>query len=166
VLQALAEGDVLNSGLPDRDGNFGLYAVLDQMLCRVRQTSDQGLNGFLRLATTPYDRNLIDFYADGGFTYEGLLPGRPDDLAGFGVAYGHISTGVNAAADVPPGPKRDEETTFELTYQMHVDQHWQLQPDLQYIAHPGGHAPNPADPTGLSAIPNAFVLGIRLIGKL
>jgi porin len=166
VLQALAAGDVLNSDLPDRDGNFGLYAVLDQMLYRVRQTSDQGLNGFVRLATTPSDRNLVDFYADGGFTYKGLWPGRPDDFAGFGAAYAHISAGVNAAADVSPGPRRDEEATFELTYQMRVDEHWQLQPDLQYIVHPGGHAPNPADLTGLSAIPNALVVGMRLIGKL
>jgi carbohydrate-selective porin OprB len=79
---------------------------------------------------------------------------------------GHISDGVNAAGNVSPGPRRDEEAIFELTYQMRVDQHWQLQPDLQYIVHPGGHAPNPTDPTGLSAIPNALVVDMRLIGKL
>jgi carbohydrate-selective porin OprB len=37
-----------------------------------------------------------------------------------------------------PGPRRDEEATFELTYQTRVDERWQFQPDLKYIVHPAG----------------------------
>jgi porin len=36
-----------------------------------------------------------------------------------------------------------------------------VQPDLQYIFHPGGNIPNPANPT--SVIPNALVLGTRMV---
>jgi porin len=34
-----------------------------------------------------------------------------------------------------------------------------VQPDLQYIVHPGGNVPNPNGPT--LAIGNAFIAGIR-----
>jgi len=58
-------------------------------------------------------------------------------------------------------PARDYETVLELTYQLNVAPWWVLQPDLQLILHPGGHAvaPPPA-PVG-QPIPNALVLGIR-----
>jgi porin len=42
-------------------------------------------------------------------------------------------------------------------------QDWSLQPDLQYIIHPGGHVPNPLAP--VSPIPNATVIGARTILK-
>jgi porin len=37
----------------------------------------------------------------------------------------------------------------------------QLQPDFQYVIHPGGHAQDPTDPTGRTAINDAVVLGLR-----
>jgi porin len=36
-----------------------------------------------------------------------------------------------------------------------------VQPDLQYIFHPGGNIPNPANPA--TVIPNALVLGTRMV---
>jgi len=56
--------------------------VVDQALYRVPGTSDQGLSGFVRAGGVPNDRNLINFYADGGLLYKGLVPGRPDDKIG------------------------------------------------------------------------------------
>jgi porin len=38
-----------------------------------------------------------------------------------------------------------------------------VQPNLQYIFHPGGNIPNPANSSSLSPIPNALVLGTRMI---
>jgi carbohydrate-selective porin OprB len=38
---------------------------------------------------------------------------------------------------------------------------WFVQPDLQYIFHPGGNIPNPANPA--TVIPNALVLGTRMV---
>jgi porin len=37
---------------------------------------------------------------------------------------------------------------------------WVLQPDLQYIAHPGGNGADPNDPIG-AAIKSVFIAGIR-----
>ena len=60
-------------------------------------------------------------------------------------------------------PIRDYEAAIELTYSVQLAQDWTLQPDLQYIIHPGCHAPNPLDPSGNSPIPNAAVIGMRTI---
>ncbi|MGH6990777.1 MAG: carbohydrate porin [Stellaceae bacterium] len=38
---------------------------------------------------------------------------------------------------------------------------WIIQPDLQYIIHPGGHVPDPNDPTGMTPIKDAFIAGVR-----
>ena len=62
-------------------------------------------------------------------------------------------------------PIRDYEAAIELTYQVQLAQDWSLQPDLQYIIHPGGHVSNPLDPSGTSPIPNATVIGVRTILK-
>jgi porin len=40
---------------------------------------------------SPSDRNLISFYADGGMTFKGLIPGRADDTFGISVGYAQIS---------------------------------------------------------------------------
>jgi porin len=36
-----------------------------------------------------------------------------------------------------------------------------VQPDLQFIFHPGGHVAEPTDPTATRAIRDAVVIGVR-----
>jgi len=148
-------------------GDFGLYAVADQMVWLVPDSKDEGLGIFLRLAGSPSDRNLVDFYVDGGFNYKGLLPGRGDDVLGLGIAYARIS-GAASALDRDARffsgmsrPVRDYEMALELTYRAQVTPWWTVQPDLQLILHPGGHVPDPTDPTGLRPIRDAVVAGVR-----
>jgi porin len=157
-----------SSGVPARHrGDYGLYAVVDQLVWRVPETKDQGLGVFLRLAGTPSDRNQVDFYADGGINYKGLLPGRGDDVLGLGVAYARIgdaARGLDRDLNVFNGtnrPVRDHEMAVELTYRAQVTPWWTVQPDLQFILHPGGHVPDPTDPTGTRAIRDAVVVGAR-----
>jgi porin len=134
------------------------------MVWRQGDSGDQGLGVFLRLSGSPDDRNLVDFYADGGVTYKGLIPGRDDDIAGLAVAYARIgSTASDLDRDAqsfgnPNHPVRDFEMAIELTYSARLAPWWTLQPDLQYIIHPGGTIPNPV--TG-RIIPDAFVAGLR-----
>jgi porin len=147
-------------------GNFAVYGVIDQMLSRA-DGGDRGLNFFLRAAAAPSDRNLIGFYFDTGLTFKGPMAPRPDDTVGLGFAFGHVSrraAGLDldaVALTGTPMPIRDYEAAIELTYQVQLTPNWSLQPDIQYIIHPGGNVPNPLDPSGVSAIPNAFVAGMR-----
>ena len=56
----------------------GVYGVTDQMLLDVPGLR-QAFPPFFVPAACPSDRNLINFYADGGLVYKGLVPHRPDD---------------------------------------------------------------------------------------
>jgi porin len=137
------------------------------MLWRAAGTADQGLGAFLRVAGEPSGGNQIKFYADGGVTYKGLLPGRVDDVLGIAVAYAKVSNEVRGAdGDTRrftgiERPIRDFETVLEVTYKAQLAAWWTVQPDLQFIFHPGGNIARPSDPTDTQAIPNAVVIGLR-----
>ena len=148
-------------------GDYGIYGVIDQMIYHVPgNDATKGIGIFARVSGSPSDRNLINFYADGGLNFNGVLAIRPNDAFGVAFAYAHISDAVSAAEQDQIfysgvlRPVQDYEAMVEFTYQAQIMQGWTVQPDVQYVMHPGGHVPNPFDPTG-AAIPNAWVLGLR-----
>ncbi len=148
-------------------GNYGLYAVIDQMIWRAPGTEDEGVSVFLRVGGEPLaDRNLLTFYLDTGIADKGMLPGREDDVAGLAFAYGAIGSDAAALdrdrrAFIPGYPVRDYEAVAELTYRAQLTPWWTLQPDLQYIIHPGGNIPSPFAPAATKPVKNALVLGLR-----
>jgi porin len=149
-----------------RPGDAAVYGVFDQTLWRVPSNPNRALGFFARGVASPSDRNEVDLYADGGFTFRGLLAWRPEDMIGLAIAYGRISPDAAAfdsaqAASGQPVRIRDYEAAIELTYRWKLAERWFIQPDLQYIFHPGGNIANPANPASGSAIPNALVLGLR-----
>ena len=147
-------------------GNWGIYGVADQMVWRADKAS---LNLFARAGLSPSERNLISYYADAGAGFKGLLPGRADDVLTFGVAYAKISKDAAAldqdtlALNGPPYPIRDQEVVFELSYQAQIAPWWIVQPDLQFIVHPGGNVPDPNNPN--VTVGNALLAGVRSIVK-
>ena len=141
---------VTSDGPKERlSGNYGLYSVFDQRLSResddeapVAKRNDQGLRAFLQCGWAPPDRNEIRLYLGGGVTYIGLVPGRSEDASGFGVANARFSPGVADSIGT------SHETAFELFYKAQLS-HWLfVEPDLQYVLHPGGNE-------------NAVVVGFR-----
>jgi porin len=160
----------LSAGVPKRwQGESGIYAVIDQQLYRpTGGDANSGIAIFSRIAGAQPDQSLIDFYLDGGIVFTGLIPGRPKDAFGGAFIYSHISNRASAldcdrnffSASLPQ-PVRDYELSLEFTYRAEIVQGWTLQPDLQFAFHPGGNAPNPNDPTGLTPIRNATLLGLR-----
>ena len=141
-------------------GNDSLYGIIDQTIYRVPGTDDQGASAFVRVFGAPSDRNLLDVYADGGIAYEGLIPGRPEDTAGVSFAYARISPDVAQFDALAGGPLvRDYQAIIEATYQYLVSPAFSIQPEFQYIFHPGAHGVgNPVD--GLP-IGDAAVFGLR-----
>ena len=140
-------------------GNDGIYGVLDQSIYRVPGTDDQGASVFLRVSGAPSDRNPIDVYVDGGLSYKGLVPGRPDDTAGLAAAYGRSSPNL-AQLDIQSGALvHDYQAVIEATYQIAVVPGLTVQPDFQYVFHPGAHAV--ADPVDGLPIRDAAVFGLR-----
>jgi porin len=144
--------------------DFSLYGMIDQMLWRRPGTEDKGLAGFLRVMGAPSDRNLISYYVDGGLNLLGTFPGRDDDIAGLAIAYGAISRDLQAldrdlARAGTPRPVHDYETVIELTYQVSLAPWWTVQPDFQYVIHPGGHIANPQN--SRSTLGDEAVIGVR-----
>jgi porin len=160
--------DPASSGIARRlPGNAGGYLVVDQLLYRAPGTKDGGLGTFVRVLGAPGDRNLLSFYVDGGLTYKGLIPGRPDDTVGVSVAYAQISGAARAFdADLAVfnpdvfQPVRKSEAVLEVTYQAQIAPGWTVQPDFQYIRRPAGGVVNPRSPTG-ALVKDAAVFGVR-----
>ena len=156
--------DPTSTGIPlEHTGDSGIYAVVDQMLYRAPGSGDRGLSGFVRAGGVPNDRNLINFYADAGLLYKGLIAGRPDDKVG--VATGYARVGDNARGlDSDIGffgnffyPVRSGEVMVEMIYQAQLAPWWMLQPEVQYIVRPGGGVLN----SDGSLRQNAWVIALR-----
>jgi len=147
-------------------GNYGFYAIVDQMLYREPsdtphgggggkevmdpkggknlrdpisyEKSDQGLGWFGRIAFTKADRNFINFYFDAGLSYKGLIPGRDDDTLGLAFGYAQLSGGARNQVSESGMSPIGAEMVLEFTYQAQITNWLTIQPDLQYIINPGG----------------------------
>ena len=150
------------------NGDYSIYGVADQMIMRSQTDPNRNLSTFLRVMGTPQtDRNMIDFSLNFGFNYTDPLPYRTDDVFGIGMGYARVSNdAVDLAQDNANDnglftPQGRSETFVEATYQMQLYPWMQLQPDIQYVFHPGGGIVNPNNPT--RTIKDELVFGVRTI---
>lgn len=152
-------------------GDYGIYGVFEQKLYRVGSDSDRGIGIFARATYSPPDRNLIDVYADAGLEFIGLSDQRPKDKFGVAAAYAHVSPRVRALdGDYqqmfgPAWPVRRFEALLTSVYQYELRPGWTLQPNIQYIWHPGGGAASPAGPFQGKLLRDAAVFGLRTVVK-
>lgn len=135
-----------------RHGNYGLYAIADQWLYRESSGdpgTPRGLSLFGRVAWAPQaDRNVATFDGETGINYTGLFPSRSRDLTGVALALTHLGGSYVRAA----GGVCDHELVLEATHLFVLGEHLALQPDLQYVVHPGG----------LGRVRDAVAAGLRL----
>lgn len=158
-----------SGGIPaEHFKNGGFYGIIDQQVYRLPGGDDEkGVGIFARAIGAPADRNLVDLYVDAGLSAFGVLPSRPYDLFGVAAAFAKISPNVAASdrdrnADTGlAGPVHDYEAVLELTYQARIVPGLAIQPDFQYVFHPGGHVPSPLG-DGTGAIRNAAVFGATM----
>jgi porin len=117
-------------------GTYGYYAIFDQTLWKPtgEPPNGRGLRMFLVYARTQRSITPIYQHFGGGVTWTGLLAARPDDIVGFSPQYAQL----NPQAGLP----YSYELAFEAFYRVKVTGWAKLQPDLQYIIHPGGQYPN------------------------
>jgi porin len=157
----------VSSGIPmSHRGDFGIYAVADQLVWVDPQEGDRTINLFGRIMGAPQvDRNLVTFSMNAGLTFHEPFLHRDDDTFGIGMGYAKVS-GSAAALDKAVAyytntvvPTRGGETYLEVTYQYQATPWWQLQPDIQYVFNPGGGIANPNAPT--QRVGNELVLGVR-----
>jgi porin len=144
-------------------GNAGLYGTVDVALWR--GNSGRGIRGFFRASFSPSDRNSIDLYADVGMAATGPLRSRPTDIVAIGFAIARVSPKLRALArDLElstgaPVVRPDFEAVAEVSYQLQLGSGMYVQPNVQYVIHPGGRLPTPPD-IG-AGTPDALVIGLR-----
>jgi porin len=149
-----------------RSPDIGFYGIMDQLIYRA--PGDEAKNGiavFARAIGSPGSQNPINLYLDAGFNVIGMVPSRPADIFGAAITYANVSPAargydrdVNAATGLS-APVRNFEAVIELTYIAQIIPGLNLQPDLQYIIHPGGNVADPLG-SGLAPIRNALVVGV------
>ncbi len=139
-------------------GNYGFYAHADQMIYREKEGSDQGLTPWAAITWAPGNLNQFPLFIDGGVFYKGLIPTRDQDILAIGTAYGMWSNDLarltqdNITYNGSTDHKKVYEMMFDFTYKVQINPWLYIQPDMQYILHPGG--------TGY--IRDAFVIGTRV----
>ncbi len=147
-------------------GNWGIYAVADQIVWQSARDPDQNVNVFVRAMGSPQgDRNLISVSLNAGVVIHEPIRHRDDDTLGIGMGYTHVTNGAAALDQATnfysPNSTivRGGETFVEMTYQYQVMPWLQLQPDIQYVWNPGAGVVNPNNPP--QRVGNELVLGLR-----
>jgi porin len=117
----------------ERDGNYGFYLLLDQMVYREGGAgSDQGLTPWAAFTLAPVQRvNTIPFSASGGLVYQGLIPGRHDDLTAVAVYQGKFSDKLD---------NQNAETVVEANHRFQLAPWFYVTPDFQYVIRPNGQS--------------------------
>jgi len=141
------------TGAPHK-GDYSIYGVIDQ-------TVAPNVNVFARLMGAPDAQNLIGFSLNGGVNLAAPLAARPNDVAGIDFGLAKVS---GRAADLDRdggGPVRSTEELVELTYQAQATPWLVLQPDVQFVVHPGGGIADPED--GSHLLGDEVVAGIRAV---
>lgn len=117
----------------------------------------RGLDGFFTLGYGSPETTSTTYSANAGLTYTGLLDARPRDKAGIAVAVNGVSPDYRRAMIAAGSNAYATETNIELTWRATITSWLTVQPDAQYIIHPG-YAPG---------LKNDFVVGLHFeIGHL
>jgi porin len=110
-------------------GSGGAYLIGD--------LSVRSVTAFAQLGLGDGRVNQIGGYVGGGFTFTALIPSRAQDMVGLAVA--SASNGSHyERSQMAAGIPAAGETTVELTYFAPIGSWLTVQPDVQYVIHPGG----------------------------
>src|SRR5262245_12649507 len=88
----------VESGQPplEHSGQSGVYFLADQAVFREAEEGNQGLTALGGIAFASETTNTMPFFFYLGAQYTGAFRGRPDDIVGFVVAQGRISSNLAA----------------------------------------------------------------------
>jgi len=135
-------------GSGNKRDDTGFHLSLDQMVLRERDDPEdaQGLGVFARFGCADEKVGAIRTFWSTGSQYQGLIPGRDDDVLAVAVARGRLTDEPGA------GFTAKYETVMEAYYSIQVAPWLVVSPHIQYVADPGG----------IDGVPNAVIMGVRL----
>jgi porin len=139
------------------ENEYGVYALGEYQVFADEQNSPQSLRVFARVGLANPDINILGGFAGAGFVLGGLIPNRPQDKTGLAIAYASASSSYIDNNLLISGQRQDQaETNIEITHQFVLNDHVQIQGNMQYIVNPGF---NPG-------LDNALVIGTRFVFSL
>jgi len=124
-------------------GSGGAYLLGDITL--------RSVSAFAQLGLGDGRVNQFGGYVGAGLTVAGPIPGRAQDMVGLAVAAARNGSHFERAAS-SSGISAAGETTVELSYLAQIGSSLAVQPDVQYVIHPGA----------TRLLSNATVLGLRV----
>lgn len=140
------------TGMPlRRDGNDGLYALVEGNLWSGGLDSTRSLDAYLRLGNADERINRFASAWVIGIVGTGLHASRPDDQLGLAVSAARNGSPYLDAGALAGTTADSQEFHYELTYRMQVADWLALQPTLHYVVNPD------TDPSRRDAL----VIGLR-----
>ena len=129
----------------NKSGTYSVYGMFQQMVYRDGGTDSQkGLTVWGEINLAPKSSvNPMPYFVGAGLSYQGLIPGRDNDIASAGVISGIFSRYI---------PSTTAETVIEVNYQITLNRWLSITPGMQYVIRPSGSG----------AIKNALVLGTQV----
>lgn len=126
----------------------GFYWQAEQMVFREGKSGEGGMSLWaVAVLMEPLGSEEVPLQVNAGVVYTGLIPGRDEDVAMFGLASGRIG---DVDSGFPSGG--GWECVMEFGYRIQLPREAFVQPNLQWILQPGGSG----------EIPNALVLGAQM----
>lgn len=122
------EQATIDGGTSNSDQAF--YANFNQWLYQNPDNPHQAIGMFARLGYSDGDVNLIERHYSLGFSFDGMIPGRPKDVFGVVGWYNDFSDDLASNLD-------DSSEGFEAYYRFQVTPWLQVSPDVQYLIDPG-----------------------------
>jgi len=129
----------------ERTGAYGGYFTMQQQLTNGDgATPESGLRVFFTATQADRSTTKTDHEVTAGLVERGLVPNRPLDEFGFGVADIHVNTRYaeyEAEVEQRTGtfiPRQGNEYFAELFYSWQATSWLKVHPDIQWVQHPGG----------------------------
>jgi porin len=108
--------------------DYGAYLLAERTL--IYFSSQKHLDGFIQTGVCPRKINDNWYYFGGGINYSGFSNKHPDNIIGIAFAHAGLSS------------LNHNETVIEGFCRIQVNDKFYLNPDIQFIIHPGGTGQN------------------------
>ncbi len=139
--------DQLNNELRYQRGG---YVLGERTLARLGGSNERFLSAFARYTWGDGDSTAVKNSLNLGLHAKGPLASRPDDILGFAWTRAGMSRKWRDVQTVPADTKASEDA-LEISWRIAMTPWLAVQPNYQYIRHPGG-----------AALPNAKLIGVRV----
>ena len=129
--------DTLSTGdAVQHRGSRGAYVIADRIFWSAKHGGPASLSAFAQLGLGDSRVDRIGGYAGGGFTFTAPIASRAHDELGLAIASARTGSQYERL-QIASGAPASSETTVELTYLAPFGSWLAVQPDLQYVSHPG-----------------------------